>query len=382
MTSRLGRWTAIDAVAVPVTAVLATLAWPAPSIGPGLGWFGGVVTVLLLLLSAAGRRRLPPPVLGIAAVAASAAGPSPAAVVAATFLMYAAPARLPRIPAVIVLAAGGVGALVAADGYLGLTTRPARAGAGAIAVPALVVMIGWVAGYGLDRQRRYSAVTQRQEALAARELLAAERQALAEERLTIAREVHDVVAHTLAVITVQAGVAQHVAAEYPDEAQRALGSIVETSRVALGEMRSLLGVLRTQTPAEESTEPAPGLDAVAELLRRCAEAGLRVDLTVEGEPVVLAAGPSLAAHRVIQEALTNVLKHARTDCCALRLAYRPSTLIVEVTDDGAGGEPAGGGHGLAGMRERLAMYGGGLTAGPRPGGGFGVTAVLPTATPG
>lgn len=381
MTTRPGRWAAIDAVAVPVIAVLATLAWPVQSVGRGPGWFGGAVTVLVLVLAAA-RRRLPPPLLGIAAVAASAAGQSPAAVVAATFLMYSVPARLPRVPAAAVLAAGVVGALLAAGGYLGLAIRPPRGGAGAIAVPALVVMIGWAAGYGLDRQRRYSAATQRQAALAARELLAAERQALAEQRLTIAREVHDVVAHTLAVITVQAGVAQHVAAEHPEEAQRALTSIEETSRTALGEMRSLLGVLRTRTSAVESSQPAPGLDALAALLRRSAEAGLRVDLTVEGEPVALAAGPGLAAHRVIQEALTNVLKHAGTDNCTLRLTYRPSTLTIEVIDDGAGGESAGGGHGLAGMRERLTMYGGGLTAGPRPGGGFGVTAVLPTATPG
>ena len=121
---------------------------------------------------------------------------------------------------------------------------------------------------------------------------------------------------------------------------------------------------------------------MAALLRRSAEAGLRVDLTIEGEPVALAGGPGLAAHRVIQEALTNVLKHAGTDNCTLSLTYRPSTLTIEVTDDGAGGESASGGHGLAGMRERLAMYGGRLTAGPRPGGGFCVTAVLPTATPG
>jgi signal transduction histidine kinase len=381
MTTRPGRWTAIDAVAVPVIAVLATLAWPAQSAGRGPGWFGGTMTVVVLLLAAV-RRRLPPPVLGIAAVVASAAGPSPAAVVAATFLMYAVPARLPRVPAAAVLAAGVVAALVASDGYLGLMSRPPRGGAGAIAVPALVVTVGWVAGYGLDRQRRYAAATQRQAALAARELLASERQALAEERLTIAREVHDVVAHTLAVITVQAGVAQHVAAEHPGEAQRALSSIEETSRTALGEMRSLLGVLRAPTSAAESTQPAPGLDAVAALLRRSAEAGLQVELTIEGEPVALAAGLGLAAHRVIQEALTNVLKHAGTDNCTLRLTYRPSTLTIEVTDDGAGGEPAAGGHGLAGMRERLIMYGGGLTAGPRPGGGFGVTAVLPTATPG
>jgi len=380
MTTRPGRWTAIDAVAVPVTAVLATLAWPAQSIGRGPGWFGGAVTVLILLLAAT-RRRLPPPALGIAAVVASAAGPSPAAVVAATFLMYAVPARLPRISAAAVLAAGVVAALVGADGYIGLTIRPARAGAGAIVVPALVVMIGWVAGYGLDRQRRYSAATQRHAALAARELLAAERQALAEERLAMAREVHDVVAHTLAVITVQAGVAQHVAAEHPEEAQRALGSIEETSRSALGEMRSLLGVLRTRTSAADPSQPAPGLDAVPALLQRSAEAGLRVDLTIEGKPVALAAGPDLAAHRVIQEALTNVLKHAKTDNCTLRLTYQPSTLTIEVADDGAGNEPTGGGHGLDGMRERLTLYGGGFTAGPRPGGGFGVTAVLPTATP-
>jgi signal transduction histidine kinase len=379
MTTRPGRWTAIDAVAVPVIAVLATLAWPAPSAGRGPGWSGGVVTVLVLLAAAA-RRLLPPPVLGAAAVAASAAGPSPAAVVAAAFLMFVVPARLPRVPAAAMLAAGALSALVAADGYLGLTTRAARAGAGTIAVPALLIMISWVAGYGQDRQRRYSAATQRQAALTARELLAAERQALAEERLTIAREVHDIVAHTLAVITVQAGVARHVATEHPEEAQRALGSIEETSRAALGEMRSLLGVLRTRTPAE-SAEPTPGLDAVGALLRRSAEAGLRVDLTVEGEPVALAAGPGLAAHRVIQEALTNVLKHAGTDSCALRLTHRPSTLTIEVTDDGVGGDPAGDGHGLAGMRERLAMYGGRLTAGPRRGGGFGVTAVLPTAAP-
>ncbi|MBU2668006.1 sensor histidine kinase [Actinoplanes bogorensis] len=366
------RWVAIDAAAVTAVAVLATLAWPGQSVGRGPGWPAGVLLLAALVLAAV-RRLLPAPLLAVGAVGAALSGPAPAAVVAAAFLVYLVPTRLPRAPAVAVLAASGVAALLAADGYLGLASRPPRGGAASVALPALIVVLAWAAGYAAEQQRSRAE-------LALREQVTAERQAWAEERLTIAREVHDVVAHTLAVITVEAGVAHHVARSHPEEAQRALGSIEETGRVALGEMRGLLDLLRAAAPGQEATEPAPGLAAVLALVDRNAAAGLAVELTVVGPPAKLTPGPDQVAYRIVQESLTNVLKHARTARCDVRLTWAPTALTIEVTDDGRGGGPptAAAGHGLLGMRERLAVYGGHLTAGPRPSGGFTVTAVLPT----
>lgn len=204
---------------------------------------------------------------------------------------------------------------------------------------------------------------------------------MGEERLRVARELHDVVAHTLSVIAVQAGVANHVAGQRPHEARRALTSIEQISREALGEMRALLGVLRADGDAPRlpavPPAPIPGLADLATLAARSAETGLRVDLEISGARPEVAAGVQLAVYRVVQEALTNVIKHAAADHARVRVDYRDDAVAVEITDRGAGAGAVTDGHGIAGMRERAGVYGGHVEAGPREGGGFRVYATFP-----
>jgi signal transduction histidine kinase len=244
-----------------------------------------------------------------------------------------------------------------------------------IAEMALLITTAWAIGYAVRQQRMYAASLRERADQQALEQRAEARRAVSEERLRIARELHDVVAHTMSVIAVQAGVANHVADDRPDEVRRALSSIEETSRGALREMRALLGVLRDD--GNQGVAPAPGLAELGALVRRAAVAGVRVDLEVTGEAPALSAGLELAAYRVVQEAVTNVIKHAATDRCQVIVAYRPDAFTVEVVDDGSATTSSHAGHGIAGMRERVGMYGGEFHAGPRPGHGFRVTARFP-----
>lgn len=209
-----------------------------------------------------------------------------------------------------------------------------------------------------------------------REQALAAQQAAADERLRIAQEVHDVVAHSLGVIAVQAGVGMHVLDQDPEEARRALTHISETSRSSLSEIRRLLGVIRS---GDASYAPAPGPGDLPALADQVAAAGLAVELRVDDAVGEVPPGVGLAAYRIVQEALTNALRHARADAATVSLAATDGCLRITVVDDGrgpaAGGRP--GGHGLVGMRERAAVYGGTVDAGPGPGGGFVVTATLP-----
>lgn len=189
----------------------------------------------------------------------------------------------------------------------------------------------------------------------------------------------------MSVIAVQAGVANYVAGTRPEEAARALSSIEETSRGALCEMRALLGVLRDERTSDANSGagliPVPGLADLKALANRTAEAGVRVDLDIHGGRPPLPAGLDLTAYRVIQEAITNVIKHAETDRCRVVVGYADEALNLEITDNGIGAAPStpgpGTGHGISGMRERVGMYGGEFSAAPRPGGGFRVSARFP-----
>jgi signal transduction histidine kinase len=219
----------------------------------------------------------------------------------------------------------------------------------------------------------------RAEALAARaELL--ERHAsdaVLEERARIARELHDLVAHNVSVMVVQAGAERHSLPGDQTETRDTLAAIEQSGRQALAEARRLLGVLRRDGEPDD-LEPQPGLEQLGALVEHVRRAGLNVDLAVEGERAPLPAGLDLCAYRIVQEGLTNALKHAGAGASAqVRVAYAPAALEIDVRDDGRGGEIDGAGHGLIGMRERVALYGGELEAGPRPGGGFGVHARLP-----
>ena len=203
------------------------------------------------------------------------------------------------------------------------------------------------------------------------------KRAVADERLRIAQELHDVVAHSMGVIAVQAGVGAHVIDTDPAEAKKSLEAISATSRSTLTEIRRMLGVLREDTGADY--EPAPDLAELPRLVDSVRAAGLEVEVNVAGNGAGVPPGVSFTAYRIVQEALTNVLKHAGPARATVVVDYEPGVLNVEVADDGRGvnGRSNNGGHGLVGMRERVAVYGGTLTASPRPGGGFRVAARLP-----
>lgn len=207
-----------------------------------------------------------------------------------------------------------------------------------------------------------------------------------QERLRITRELHDVIGHAMSVIVVQAGAAGRLLdTADPGRARTAVAEIENTGRRAMAEMRSLLGVLRDGgTEGEGSPRaPVPTLDDVRPLVARVQQAGLPTTMVVHGVPRVVTPGVALAAYRVVQEALTNCLKHSDATCASVEMTYRPTEVEILVTDDGTGlahgpVEPAPG-HGLAGMRERVAAYGGDLTLDERPGGGFRVRATFPLA---
>jgi signal transduction histidine kinase len=195
------------------------------------------------------------------------------------------------------------------------------------------------------------------------------------ERLRIAQELHDVLAHSISVINVQAGVGLALLDSDPEQARTALTTIKAKSKEALGEVRQVLDTLRA--PGDAPRAPAPGLDRLPELVEQAASAGLTVD--VEGKPPRLAPGTDLAAFRIVQEALTNVVRHSGSRHARVRLAHGADVLRLRVDDDGpaTGADAGGSGNGLAGMRERAAALGGTIEAGPRPEGGFRVLAVLP-----
>lgn len=202
------------------------------------------------------------------------------------------------------------------------------------------------------------------------------RRVLAEERGRIARELHDIVAHNVSVMVIQAGGARLAMQNDPARARDALQTVERTGRQALNEMRRLVGLLRIESDGL-TFAPAPGIAAIGKLVDEVKEAGLVVNIHREGEARALPPGIDLAAYRVIQESLTNVLKHAGPGRVEVTLRFAPERLEIEVVDNGRGGKPGSPGNGLIGMRERVGLYGGSFEAGAAPGGGFRVAAVLP-----
>jgi signal transduction histidine kinase len=220
-----------------------------------------------------------------------------------------------------------------------------------------------------DRERRAE--------LAERERDVASREAVFDERARIARELHDAIAHNVSMMVLQAGAERHVLSGDAGGTREVLEGIERTGRSALVEMRRLVGMLRTDK--SDPLAPQPGLRDLPILVTQLREAGLPVDLAVDGAPNGLPVGIELSAYRIVQEALTNVLKHAGDAHATVRVRYTAEALELEITDDGRSqrADAISGGHGLVGMRERVALYGGQLTAGGRPGGGFAVNVVLP-----
>ena len=248
------------------------------------------------------------------------------------------------------------------------------------------VLLGaaWTLGEGVRQRRAHAAALEDRAARLEREREEKARQAAAQERLRIARELHDVVAHSLSVIGVQAGAARLVLDADPDptRAREAVAAIEATANQAMTEMRRALGILRDTERSGAALAPLPGLGQLPSLLDQMRAAGLATELTVQGTPRPLATSIDLSAYRIVQEALTNALKHARATRAEVVVCYGAHDIQVEVTDDGRGPPPAAGssqGAGMIGMRERVALFGGELSVGPRPQRGYAVRVRLPTS---
>ncbi|MEU1182270.1 sensor histidine kinase [Streptomyces sp. NPDC005820] len=247
--------------------------------------------------------------------------------------------------------------------------------------------LAWVLGDSIRTRRAYFAELEERNARLEKEREAQAKVAVAAERARIARELHDVVAHNVSVMVVQADGAAYVLDAAPDQAKKALETISSTGRQALAEMRRLLGVLRTGEHQEVGEYvPQPDVEQIEDLVQQCRGSGLPVDFKIEGTPRPLPSGVELTAYRIVQEALTNTRKHGGPNAGAsVRLVYFDDGLGLLVEDDGKGaphelyeeGGADGQGHGLIGMRERVGMVGGTLDAGPRPGGGFRISVLLP-----
>jgi signal transduction histidine kinase len=241
----------------------------------------------------------------------------------------------------------------------------------------LVFGISWLAGFALRGQAEQAEAAEMRATYAEREREATARIAVAEERARIARELHDVVAHAVSVMVLQVGAVRHKLPQSLDEDREALTRVEQAGRTALAEMRRLLGAMRQDGDAGELA-PQPGLDDIDSLLDEIGRAGLPVRLHVGGEAFPLPRALDLSAYRIVQEGLTNALKHARASQAEVTVHYGPDELQIEVRDDGRGPTTSDGlGHGLVGIRERVKIYGGEMTTGTANGGGFVLSARLP-----
>jgi signal transduction histidine kinase len=339
-----------------------------------------VVVGALICLALVVRRRWPLPVLAFAILGTAVAivvtdGRTPYAAIVAV-AAYTVASRNERV---LAWASGAVAAGVLVITALLFTTA-------SWGNPQSLEPVGWIGmavalGYALRTRRAYiTAIEERaRRAEQTREEEAGRR--VAEERLRIARELHDVVAHHIALISVQSGVAMHLLRTQPDDAAIALGHVREASRSVLDELGTLLGVLRQPEDAGAPTEPTPGLGRLDELVDRFVTAGLKVDVVTSGRPRPLSAAADLAAYRIVQESLTNAQKHGAGGDAQVRLAHDFDALRIEVHNYGGGPAvaepPASGGHGIIGMRERATSLGGTLRAVAEPDGAFRVIATLP-----
>jgi signal transduction histidine kinase len=390
------QWVLVDiVVAVLVYAASATeIHVGDPTAPSGAGWVAArTLAVGVVCLSLPFRRRFPIAVLGVVAVAIAfvngAAGPPDLEGGGGGLLVLAVP--LAVYP--VVLTSGRrravleVGAAVVAI-EVGALVAPGSPDWSATLPGLALAAVGWLAAENARTRRAYVDGLVERAAEREREREERARRASTDERLRIARELHDVVAHAMSIIAIRSGVARMAVQQTrTQEVSEALGIIEDTSRQALQELRSIVGVLRgadtDTTPAQR--EPAPGLADLEQLVAQIGEAGVPVHLRVEGQPRRLPPGVDLSAYRIVQEALTNVVRHAAPATAELVLRYHPAEITIEVTDHGRSGPLAstggqstnGSGHGLIGMRERVALYGGTLQAEPTST-GFHVLAGIPT----
>lgn len=331
-----------------------------------------------LLVSALLLRRRPLTALAVmlgGAVAAIALGPGPGQtpplqiVLAATAgieICYIAATR-PRRVSLTGLAMVGASLLMPGPG--GVDLAPFRGGA------AVVVIVAWLIGHSIRQAQARAELRQAQAAA----------QTVMAERLRIARELHDLVAHSIGIIAIQAGAGRRVFDASPDQARDALASIEATSRETLSGLRRLMTGLRRADPepgpGQTPLGPAPGLADLERLAATALDAGVQVEVDWHGSREPLPADIDLSAFRIIQESVTNVVRHAGTDRCRVSIGQQDGYLAIEVTDSGRGGSAAGTGYGVTGMRERATLLGGDFSAGPCPGGGFRVAARLPLPAP-
>jgi signal transduction histidine kinase len=349
-----------------------------PGAPPTTLWFA-VPTVAVLVLPLFARRRFP--------------FAAPAAYwVLATALTFVDGLLIPFI--------GSLGVIGLATAFLlGNLRNPLKSGAGLVIVLVGIVIVvynipgaqsasdlvfiplrfvvSWVAGYALRERAEQAEAAEVRAAQAEREREAAARIAVAEERARIARELHDIVAHAVSVMVLQVGAVRHKLPDALAEDRDALRGVERAGRTALAEMRRLLGAMRRDGDEAELL-PQPGLDGLDSLLEEIGRAGLPVELHVDGEPFPLPRGIDLSAYRIVQEGLTNTLKHARATDADVTVRYRPDELEIEVRDNGKGTSTSDGlGHGLVGVRERVRIYGGEMTAGTATEGGFILSTRLP-----
>lgn len=319
------------------------------------------------------RRRAPSLVLGANAatgVAVIVLGfPSVVLGVALLVAIYTHAAEIPRrhsLPAAAVVIAVGLTAQAIAD----------QPDLGTLMGNAVVLGVSWFLGDTVRQRRGYVRRLEERtaELEAARDELS--RRAVVEERLRIARELHDILGHSVGVIAVQAGVGAHVIDSDPGEAKRSLQTIESVSKSALVEIRQVVGALRDEGSAPE-VRPAPGIAALEELVAEVPKERVGVELHVDEAAKSIAPGLQLTIYRIVQEALTNVVRHSGAGRARVSVRARPREVRVEVVDDGAGSESFEGGHGLAGMSERVSLHGGRLEAGPLPEAGFRVSATFP-----
>jgi signal transduction histidine kinase len=345
-------------------------------------WMFGLALVLLLLqtIPLAWRRTHPSIVL---VLVASAFGlkvlfgiNTSVAALGILVAMYSVAVYEPGRRRLVFLAIAALG-FVAGFVAFGLTGNPRSL---ALSVPSLAHVAAWLLGDYLRTRRAYVAQLEERAARLERERDQDRQVAADQERARIARELHDVVAHDVSVIAIQAGAARTVQPSKPQAALQALGLIETTARQTLDELSQLLGVLRKRDGTTPDRNPQPGIDKLPALVDELQSAGLTVDVVTNGEARPLPPAVDLSAYRILQEATTNVLKHAQARHVAIRIAYRPHDIVLFIRDDGVGkrSAPSGGnGHGLIGMRERVSLFGGHLRAGAPPNGGFLVVARLP-----
>ena len=380
--------TLVDLVVVAVVAVLSvvdvasTSASPLPGDRPADGF--AYALVIVGSISLIWRRRMPIVVLAIVTVVLTVfwlRGYGALMSVLGLPVLYAVAAHAEHrrrawwamvVGCVCLLSIAGVSVLNRPDGFAYLQT-----------VSVLAFLIAAIAAGVLIRNReRIFVDTERRAAAAEADRLAAAERAIVRERSRIAREMHDVVAHAMSVIAVQAAAGREIVHANPDKAAEVFARIETVGRESLTELRRMLGVLRETGDDEASLAPQPGIADIAAAVAQSSATGVATELVIDGRQQPLAPGIELAAYRIVQEALTNVRKHAGASASAtVRISYEPHDLVVEVSDDGRGAVTSlagvGTGNGLIGMRERVEIYGGQFTSGPRRGGGYAVRATLP-----